>query len=65
MKVSAIVLAVLLAILGISFGLVRMDVVDADLLRFLPALVALVLAGAVAYAFLRARSKKSKPEAKQ
>jgi len=65
MKVSAIVIAVLLATLGVSFGLVRMDIVDADLLRFLPAIVAIIVAGAVAFAFFCTRPKKSKTRGHQ
>jgi hypothetical protein len=65
MKVSAVVAALLLLTLALSFGLVRLDIVDAGLLRLLPALMALIIAGSVGYVALRSRRRRLKQRGKK
>jgi hypothetical protein len=64
-KVSAFVVAVLLLTLAVSFGLVRMDVLDAATLRYLPEVFAIIIAGAVAIAAIRGGTKRSKARSKK
>ena len=49
MKNTAIIVALVLITLAISFALVRMDVLDADTLRFLPAVLGVIVAGAFVF----------------
>lgn len=53
MKVSILIAGLLLVALAVPFALVRMDVLDAEILRFLPALLAVIVAGAFIITALR------------
>jgi hypothetical protein len=52
-KVSAIVVALVLLVLAVPFLLVRMDVMDAEWLRFEPGATAIVVAAAIIVMALR------------
>ena len=55
MKTTAVTAGVVLLVLALSYSLVRLDVVDAEILRFLPPLLAVVIAVAIISGVLRAR----------
>ena len=67
MKSTTVVVALVLIALGIAFGLVRLDAVDAESLRFLPAFLGVIAAVALLFIInkrsgrqLKARKRKQK-----
>jgi putative flippase GtrA len=54
MKVSLIALGLCIAIVGVAVLLVRMDLLPADYLGFLPSLIAIVVACVALYVGMRA-----------
>jgi hypothetical protein len=65
MRASAVVIALVLFVLAISFLLVRMDVLHAEWLRFLPAAMAIVVAGGIIVMALRRKRAVQKQGKKQ
>lgn len=55
LKSTTLIVALILIALGVAFALVRMDVLDADTLRFLPALLGVLVAGALIFIGFRRR----------
>lgn len=69
MKRTTLIAALILIALGIAFALVRMDILDAEALRFLPALLGVLVAGALIFIGLQRRrttnAKKPRAEGKR
>jgi len=61
MKTTVVAAGIVLLVLSLSYSLVRLDVLDAESLRFLPALLALVVAVAVIFGAVRAKRVKRLP----
>lgn len=52
-KVPVIIVALVLSLVAVLFLLVRMDIMNAEWLRFLPATIAIVIAAAIIIMVLR------------
>lgn len=55
MKLVSLVLALVLALIALSFILVRSDILQAEYLRYLPSIIAIIVAGGVAFLAIRRR----------
>ena len=60
MKVSLLVAAALFLVLAVLYALVRLDVLDAEALRLVPAIVAVIVAVGLIYSATRSRQRKKK-----
>lgn len=59
MKTTVLTAGIVLLVLALSYSLVRLDILDAEFLRFLPPLLALVVAAAIIFGVLRAKRAES------
>lgn len=55
MKLAKFISVLILIIVSITWVLVRADIIEADIIRFLPAALGLVVAISIAYILLRER----------
>ena len=60
MKSTTLLVASILIALTIAFALVRLDLLDAEILRFLPAVLGAIVAMALAFFALRRKKVESK-----
>jgi len=65
MKITSVTAAVVLVVLALMYLLVRLDIIDADGLRFVPAILAIVIACAVIYAAVNRRRSLSTAKPKK
>ena len=58
MKTSLLIAAAILVVFAGAFAMVRMDLIAADALRFLPAIAAVIVAGGIAISVITGRTRR-------